>query len=138
MQALKSITKSNKDDLEYRKIIITKHNIEWHRKISLAIACLLLFLVGAPLGAIIRKGGFGLPVLFSVFFFLIYHVLSMIGEKSVKDLSMKAYEGMWIANMVFSLIALFLIYKAKNDVQLFDFSPLLKRINQFFKKEQVQ
>lgn len=138
LQALKSITKSNKDDLEYRKIIITKHNIEWHRKISLAIACLLLFLVGAPLGAIIRKGGFGLPVLFSVFFFLIYHVLSMIGEKSVKDLSMKAYEGMWIANMVFSLIALFLIYKAKNDVQLFDFSPLLKRINQFFKKEQVQ
>ena len=138
LQTLKSITKSNKDDLEYRKIIITKHNIEWHRKISLAIACLLLFLVGAPLGAIIRKGGFGLPVLFSVFFFLIYHVLSMIGEKSVKDLSMKAYEGMWIANMVFSLIALFLIYKAKNDVQLFDFSPLLKRINQFFKKEQVQ
>ena len=138
LQTLKSITKSNKDDLEYRKIIITKHNIEWHRKISLAIACLLLFLVGAPLGAIIRKGGFGLPVLFSVFFFLIYHVLSMIGEKSVKDLSMKAYEGMWIANMVFSLIALFLIYKAKNDVQLFDFSPLLKRINLFFKKEQVQ
>ena len=138
LQTLKSITKSNKDDLEYRKIIITKHNIEWHRKISLAIACLLLFLVGAPLGAIIRKGGFGLPVLFSVFFFLIYHVLSMIGEKSVKDLSMKAYEGMWIANMVFSLIALFLIYKAKNDVQLFDFSPLLKRINQFFKKAQVQ
>ena len=138
LQTLKSITKSNKDDLEYRKIIITKHNIEWHRKISLAIACLLLFLVGAPLGAIIRKGGFGLPVLFSVFFFLIYHVLSMIGEKSVKDLSMKAYEGMWIANMVFSLIALFLIYKAKNDVQLFDFSPLLKRMNQFLKKKEIQ
>ena len=138
LQTLKSITKSNKNNLEYREIIITKHNIEWHRKISLAVACLLLFLVGAPLGAIIRKGGFGLPVLVSVFFFLIYHVLSMIGEKSAKDLSMQAYEGMWLANMVFVPIALFLIYKAKNDVQLFDFSPLLKRMNQFLKKKEIQ
>jgi lipopolysaccharide export system permease protein len=138
LQTLKSITKSNKDDLEYRKIIITKHNIEWHRKISLAVACLLLFLVGAPLGAIIRKGGFGLPVLVSVFFFLIYHVLSMIGEKSAKDLSLQAYEGIWLANMVFVPIALFLIYKAKNDVQLFDFSPLLKRTNQLLKKKEIQ
>ena len=138
LQTLKSITKSNKDDLEYRKIIITKHNIEWHRKISLAVACLLLFLIGAPLGAIIRKGGFGLPVLVSVFFFLIYHVLSMIGEKSAKDLSMQAYEGMWLANKVFVPIALFLIYKAKNDVQLFDFSPLLKRINPLLKKKEIQ
>jgi lipopolysaccharide export system permease protein len=138
LQTLKSITKSNKDDLEYREIIITKHNIEWHRKISLAVACLLLFLVGAPLGAIIRKGGFGLPVLVSVSFFLIYHVLSMIGEKSAKDLSVQAYEGMWLANMVFVPIALFLIYKAKNDAQLFDFSALLKRTNQLLKKKQIQ
>jgi lipopolysaccharide export system permease protein len=134
LQTLKSISKSNKDDLEYRKIIITKHNIEWHRKISLALACLLLFLIGAPLGSIIRKGGFGLPVLVSVFFFLIYHVLSMVGEKSAKDLSMTAFEGMWLANTVFTPIAFFLIYKAKNDAQLFDFSSLLKRINPFLKK----
>ena len=138
LQTLKSITKSNTDALEYRKIIITQHNIEWHRKISLAVACLLLFLVGAPLGAIIRKGGFGLPVLVSVFFFLIYHVLSMIGEKSAKDLSMEAYEGMWLANIVFLPIVLFLIYTAKNNVQLFDFSPLRKRMNQFLKKKEIQ
>ncbi len=138
LQSLKSITKSNKDNLEYREIIITKHNIEWHRKISLSVACLLLFLIGAPLGAIIRKGGFGLPVLVSVFFFLIYHVLSMIGEKSAKDLSIQAYEGMWLSNMVFVPIALFLIYKAKNDAQLFDLSPLLNRMNQFLKKKEIQ
>ena len=138
LQTLKSITKSNKNDLEYRKIIITKHKIEWHRKISLAVACLLLFLIGAPLGAIIRIGGFGMPVLVSVFFFLFYHVLSMIGEKSAKDLSMQAYEGIWLANVIFVPIALFLIYKAKNDAQLFDFSPLLKRMNQFLKKREIQ
>ena len=138
LQTLKSITKSNKDDLEYREIIITKHNIEWHRKISLAVACLLLFLVGAPLGAIIRKGGFGFSVLVSVFFFLIYHVLSMIGEKSAKDLSMQAYEGMWLANIVFLPIVFFLIYTAKNNVQLFDFSPFRKRMNLFLKKKEIQ
>ena len=58
----------------------------------------------------------------------------MIGEKSAKDLSIQAYEGMWLANMVFVPITLVLIYTAKNDVQLFDFNPLLKRVNQFLKK----
>ena len=138
LQTLKSLSKSNKDDLEYRKVIITKHKIEWHRKISLAVACLLLFLIGAPLGAIIRKGGFGIPVLISVFFFLLYHVLSIIGEKSAKDLSMQAYQGMWLTNIIFIPIALFLIYKAKTDSQLFDSSPLLRRINPFLKKIRIK
>ncbi len=137
LSTLKSIAKSNTDDLEYRKVIITKHKIEWHRKISLAVACLLLFLIGAPLGAIIRKGGFGMPVLVSVFFFLIYHVLGMIGEKSAKDLSMEAYEGMWLTNAVFLPIALFLIYKAKNDARLIDFSNLINYFNQLIKKKKI-
>ena len=124
LKTLRSITKSNKDDLEYRKIIITKHKIEWHRKISLSIACMLLFLIGAPLGALVRKGGFGLPVLISVIFFMFYHVLSMIGEKAAKDLSIQAYEGMWMTNAIFLPIAIFLIYKAKNDADIFNFNKL--------------
>ena len=138
LQTLKSLAKSNNDDLEYRKIIITKHEIEWHRKISLAVACLLLFLIGAPLGSIIRKGGFGMPVLVSVFFFLLYLVLSIIGEKSAKDLSLQAYQGMWLTNIVFTPIALFLIYKARTDSQLFDFSPLLRRSNTLLKKIRIK
>lgn len=124
IRTLQSIIKSNKDDLEYRKVIITKHKIEWHRKISLAVACLLLFLIGAPLGSIIRKGGFGIPVLASVMFFILYHVLNMIGEKAAKDLSMQAHEGMWLSNLLFIPIAIFLMYKAKNDLSLFEFSKL--------------
>jgi lipopolysaccharide export system permease protein len=138
LKTLESVAKSNKDDLEYRNIIVTKHKIEWHRKISLAVACLLLFLIGAPLGSIIRKGGFGIPVLVSVLFFIIYHVLNMIGEKSAKDLSMQAYEGMWLANLVFVPIAIFLIYKAKNDAKLFDFSNLSILLNRFRKNNQLQ
>ena len=134
LMTIKSIVKSNNDDLEYRKIIITKHKIEWHRKISLAFACLILFFIGSSMGAIIRKGGFGLPVLISVFFFIIFHVLSMIGEKSAKDLIMSAYQGIWLANIIFLPIAIFLVNKAKNDSPLFDFSSILKTINTLIKK----
>ena len=123
--------RSKKDELEYREVIITKHKIEWHRKISLAVACLLLFLIGAPLGAIIRKGGFGIPVLVSVIFFILYHVINMIGEKSAKDLSMQANEGMWLSNVLFIPIAVFLIYKAKNDLSLFEFSRLTLIFNRY-------
>jgi lipopolysaccharide export system permease protein len=133
IRTLESISKSNKDNLEYQKIIITKHKVEWHRKISLAVACLLLFLIGAPLGSIIRKGGFGLPVLISTLFFILYHVLNMIGEKAAKDLSMQAYEGMWLSNIIFLPIAIFLIYKAKNDSTLFDFTTITLIFNRFKK-----
>jgi lipopolysaccharide export system permease protein len=135
---LKSVTRSNKDDLEYKKIIIAKHKIEWHRKISLSVACLLLFLIGAPLGSIIRKGGFGIPVLASVLFFILYHVLNMIGEKSAKDLSIDPHAGMWLANFVFVPIAIFLLYKAKNDSKLFDFTKLRLFVNQITNKKLVQ
>ena len=115
LKTIKSLLSNYKKDITYKKIIITKHKIELHRKYSLAFACLILFLVGAPLGTIIKKGGFGLPAVISISFFLLYHVLSMIGEKSAKDLNIEAYEGIWLANVVFVPIALFLIYKAKND-----------------------
>ena len=85
---------------------------------------MLLFLIGASLGALVRKGGFGLPVLISVLFFVFYHVLSIIGEKAAKDLSIEPFEGMWMTNAIFLPIAIFLIYKAKNDAQIFDFSKL--------------
>ena len=85
---------------------------------------MLLFLIGAPLGALVRKGGFGLPVLISILFFVFYHVLSIIGEKAAKDLSIEAFEGMWMTNAIFLPIAIILIYKVKNDKQIFDFSKL--------------
>ena len=132
LRTLKSITKSNKEAKEYQQIIITKHKIEWHRKISLAVACILLFLIGSPLGALVKKGGFGIAVLISIFFFIIYHVLSMIGEKAAKDLSLEAFQGMWLANILFLPIAIFLIYKANNDLQIFNISNL--KVSIFTKK----
>ena len=110
-----SIVKNHALELEFRKTILAKHKIEWHRKIVLSLACLIFFFIGAPLGSIIQKGGFGIPVIISIAFFVFYHVLSMIGEKSAKELSLNVEIGMWMTNIIFLPIAIFLTYKASKD-----------------------
>ena len=77
IRVLKSVSKSNYDDFKYKEKIIAKHKIEWHRKISIAIACIMMFLIGAPLGSIIRKGGFSVPLLVSIILFVIYYVITI-------------------------------------------------------------
>ncbi|RYE23812.1 MAG: YjgP/YjgQ family permease [Sphingobacteriaceae bacterium] len=99
---------------------IRRTMVEYQRKFTLSAACLVLFLIGAPLGAIIRKGGLGLPVVVSVVFFLIYHIISTIGEKSAKDGNMPPVVGMWIAIVVLTPLGLFLTYKAATDSAIFD------------------
>ena len=135
LRTLKSIANSNKSDLEYRQYIIRKHKIEWHRKIALAIACIILFLIGSPLGTIIRKGGFGMPVMVSVFFFVFYHVINIIGEKAAKEATLSPMEGMWLANLVFLPIAIFLIYKTSRNITLFDISKYTNPFSELFTKQ---
>lgn len=94
--------------------------IELNRKFTLSMSCLVLFFIGAPLGAIIRKGGLGLPVVMSVLFFLLYHIISTIGEKSVKEGTLSPMLGMWIAIFSLSPLGAFLTYKATVDSVLFD------------------
>lgn len=109
-----------KGDLENREKLIYKHQVEWHRKFTLSFACLVLFFVGAPLGAIIRKGGLGLPVVVSVLLFVMFHVISMTGEKSVRSGALDANIGMWIAPAVLLPLGVFLTYKATTDSPLLD------------------
>tara|TARA_B100000427_G_C15496282_1_gene589950 strand:+ start:473 stop:1852 length:1380 start_codon:yes stop_codon:yes gene_type:complete len=134
IRTLLSVIKSNTNNLEYQNIIITKHKVEWHRKISLAFSCILFFLIGAPLGSVIRKGGFGIPVLVAALLFIFYYVINVIGEKSSKDLSMQPFEGMWLANLVFIPIAIFCIYKAQNNSKNFDLTRIHLIFNQFINK----
>ncbi|GHE23551.1 hypothetical protein GCM10017764_05190 [Sphingobacterium griseoflavum] len=97
-----------------------RYHIEFHRKFTLAVSCLLLFAIGAPLGAIIRKGGLGLPVVVAIIFFLIYHIISTMSEKAAKDGSLDPIFGMWMAIIVLSPLAMFLTYKSTTDSSLFD------------------
>ena len=135
LRTLKSVANSNKSDLDYREYIIRKHQIEWHRKISLAIACIILFLIGAPLGTIIRKGGFGMPVMISVFFFVFYHVINIIGEKAAKEATLSVVEGMWLANFIFIPIAIFLSYKTSKGITIFDSSIYTNPFRKLFTRQ---
>ncbi len=112
---------------------ISLYKVEWQRKFSLAAACIVLFLIGAPLGSIIRKGGLGTPLVFAVIFFVIFNIFFMLGEKMARKDVMTSWSGMWLANLVLIPIAGFLVYKAMNDSQLFN-KEFYYRSYQKFKK----
>jgi len=124
-------------DKEVKEKDITMHLIEWHRKYSISLACLILFFIGAPLGAIIRKGGLGMPLVVAIVFFLIFHLLSLFGEKFVKQDILSPIIGMWLAIIVLAPVGIFLTYKAMNDSQLFNkdfYTRQMKKLKAIFKK----
>jgi lipopolysaccharide export system permease protein len=106
--------------IEFKDVDIMQHMIEVYRKFTLSVACIVLFLIGAPLGSIIRKGGLGWPLFWSVIFFIFYHVTSIIGEKSAEKQAMGVLTGMWMSTFILIPIGLFLTYKAANDSPLFN------------------
>lgn len=126
------------EKLEYTKSIL-RFFIERNRKFTLAFSCLVLFSIGAPLGAIIRKGGLGLPVVIAVIFFLIYHIISQIGEKFAKAGNIHPVLGMWIAIIVLAPLGIFLTVKAARDSVIFDIDfyklKLMALLKKFQKKK---
>ncbi|MEZ5015963.1 MAG: LptF/LptG family permease [Flavipsychrobacter sp.] len=105
--------------------------VEWHKKFILSFACIVLFLIGAPLGAIIRKGGIGMPLVIAIVFFVIYHILSVTGEKMAKTGSVPTWMGMWMATAVLLPIAFLLIYQARNDANVLSKDWYLKVLKAF-------
>ncbi|MCU0403954.1 MAG: LptF/LptG family permease [Chitinophagaceae bacterium] len=97
---------------------IRKFDIEWQRKLALSFACFVLFLIGAPLGSIIRKGGIGAPLVFGINFFVVFHLLNTLGEKLAKEGVITPFGGMWLASLALLPVGIFLTYKALNDSQL--------------------
>lgn len=95
------------------------HEIEWHRKLSLSMACLVLFMIGAPLGSIIRKGGLGMPMIISIIFFTLFYFSGTTGEKMAKEGSLPPAIGMWLSTILLLPIGLFITYQAMHDSQLF-------------------
>lgn len=122
--------------LEYdlKKKEVLKSKIEFQRKFTLATSCLLLFFIGAPLGAIIRKGGMGLPVVIAVVFFLFYHIISTVSEKSAKEGSLDHVIGMWMAVIILTPLGIFLTYKATVDSAIFDIDYYKQIVVNVFKK----
>lgn len=110
------------DKIEGKLLRRDRHSIEWHRKFILAISCLVLFFVGAPLGALLRKGGIGLPIVIALIVFLAYYIISMVGEEMVKSGALNPGIGMWLSTIVLIPIATVLTYLAVNGGGRFIFT----------------
>ncbi len=123
----------NKENTYNKSKLLHKHEIVFHKKFTFSIACFLLFFIGAPFGAIIRKGGLGLPAVISTIFFILFWILSFIGEKYTVEGVLPAYQGMWIAPAVLLPIGIFLTYKATVDASLFDIDSWVRFFNKLFR-----
>lgn len=108
------------NDYQERYKQLLRHEIEWHKKFTLSFACFVMFLIGAPLGSIIRKGGLGAPLVFAIIFFVLFHLFNTFGEKFVSSEQTGPFVGMWLSTFVLVPIGIFLTYKAMRDSQLFN------------------
>lgn len=131
----KSIT-SMQSDIDHREKMADKHDVEWHRKFFLAFSCVVLFFIGAPLGAIIRKGGLGLPTVIAIVLFLLYYIITIVGERMVRSGNLEPLVGMWMSSVVLFPMSVFLTYKAATDSAIMNveaytlwFKKLFKRRN---------
>lgn len=115
--------------LTERKRTINKYEMERHRKFTLSIAVLIFFFVGAPLGAIIRKGGLGMPVVVSILLFIAYYIVSMTGEKSAREDVWQMFTGMWFSTLVFLPVGIWLSYKAVTDSAVMATETYIKLFN---------
>lgn len=120
ISGVKSVADFLAYDYQEQQKQLRLHKLERHRKFTLSFACVVLFLIGAPLGSIIRKGGLGLPLVISVFFFIVFHIMNTTGEKLVKEDAMQPMTGMWMSTAILIPIGLFLTWKAMKDSNLFN------------------
>jgi len=137
-QSSKKLIESTEKDLYGRRKNIQKHKAAWHEKLTLSFACLIFFFIGAPLGAIIRKGGFGMPFLVSILFFLTYYVITITGKKLAHEGTWEAWQGMWLSSAFTLPLGVFLTYKATTDSVLFDMDTYFNILKRPFKVYEIK
>ena len=114
--------------------------VKWWQKITLALACMLLFLIGAPLGAIIRKGGLGLPFVIAVVFFVFFYMITVAGEKLAKEHVTSVFTGMWLSSMILLPMGIFLVRKSTHDSNLFNLEAwygFVKKMAAIFNRKKI-
>lgn len=141
VRSSKNLVEVTVADMTIRQMNYATFKIEWHRKFTLSFACILLFLIGAPLGAIIRKGGLGMPLVVAIAFFVVFHIMSITGEKLARTEAVEPWIGMWMASAMLLPIAFILIRQARNDSQVLSkewYMRMWKKITALFKKSGVE
>lgn len=119
-RANKQAVNQQNEDMYLFKRSTNNYFMEWHRKFTWSFACLIFFFIGAPLGAIIRKGGLGMPVVVSILMFIAYYIIAITGEKFAREDAWTMMEGMWLSSAVFLPIGVWLTYKAATDSSVMD------------------
>ncbi len=126
--------KMAKIDLKSKQVWIAKHEIAYYRKYTFSVACFLFFFIGAPIGSIIRKGGFGFPAIASVSIFLLYYIISISGENLILQGGLKPEIGMWLSTFIFIPIGAYLVYKVATDKVITNFDYIMTKIQTFLKR----
>lgn len=121
-------------DLKEKQREINKHLNALYEKFVIAFACFLMFFIGAPLGAIIRKGGLGLPIVFAVLIFITFHFINTFGKRLSQEGGMSPFMGSWMSSFILSPLAVLLTYRATNDNGLINFDAITTPISQLFQK----
>ena len=126
---------SSKFEMDEKQKNINSHWIALYDKFVIAFACILMFFIGAPLGAIIRKGGLGLPIVFAVAIFIVFHFINTFGKKVAQENGITPFLGTWMSTMVLSPLAIILTYRATNDIGgMFNFDGVLAPFQKLFQK----
>ncbi len=132
--------KSSKDNFKRKRKILNLYDIEFYNRIALSLSCLLLFFIGAPLGSIIRKGGFGVPMVLAIAIYVVYFFTNSFGKNLAEESSLSALLGSWIAVLSMLPIAILLTVRASKDKGLFNFSsffaPIINLFKNFFQKKE--
>jgi lipopolysaccharide export system permease protein len=126
---------ANSWDLQTNTEQINRMGVEMHKKFTLSLAALLFFFIGAPLGAIIRKGGFGMPIIVSVVFFISYYIISITGEKFAREGVWSIFYGTWFSTFIMLVIGIFLTYKSMNESQLFSYDAYAQVFKKIFRQK---
>ncbi|GAB5400166.1 MAG: hypothetical protein Aureis2KO_17510 [Aureisphaera sp.] len=132
----KKSVEAKKEQFKQKIKRLNKHEIAFHEKFALAIACIILFFVGAPLGAIIRKGGMGLPMVVAVLLFLTYHFIGIFAKNSAEDGTMHPFIASWLSTFIMFPLGIWLTYRATTDQGIFDMDSFLQRFKFLKKKEE--
>lgn len=125
---------SSKIEFENKQKNINSHWIAFYEKFVIAFSCFLMFFIGAPLGAIIRKGGLGLPIVFAVLIFIIFHFINTFGKKIAQEDEISPFLGTWMSTILLAPLAILLTYRATNDIGLINMDMIMMPLQKLFKK----
>ena len=131
---LSSTLKNNTDQIKFFRKVLNFYDTEYYNRMAFSLSCIILFFIGAPLGSIIRKGGFGLPMILAIAVYVIYFFANTFGKNLAEESSISSFLGSWISAIIMVPVAILLTRRATKDKGIFNIDSFLQPITKFFKK----